>query len=64
MKIKIEVCVAGSKRYFRATLPNGSRETFRADEGEYWNRRRASEVKDRIAAVYDVNRDSIRFDTA
>ena len=58
MRIRVETCCAGTRYYFRLTLPGGAREYLR---GEAWSRALAREALDRLEALYGLRRSAIRF---
>lgn len=58
MRIRVDACWAGTRCYFRLTLPDGSRECLR---GEYWSRALSSEALDKLEALYGLRRSAIRF---
>ena len=58
MRIKVEACTAGSRYYFRLTLPCGARECLR---GDVWSRALAREALDKLEVLYGLRRSAIRF---
>ena len=58
MKIIVERCSGGN---FRLTLPNGGREFIQNPEGDWWNRKNATEAKTMLCALHGFRRSSIRF---
>lgn len=58
MRIKVEACTAGTRYYFRLTLPCGARECLR---GDVWSRALAREALDMLVSQYGLRRSNIRF---
>lgn len=57
MKVKVERCL----KYFRLTMPCGSREAISNPDNGWWTRAHATEAKRMLCALYGAERDKIRF---
>ena len=57
--VRVEGATAGSRWYFRLTMPDGSRESV---PGDVWNRKTASAALDLLESVYGFDRRRVRFD--
>lgn len=57
MNLYVRQEFGGALRY-RVTVPGKGSETFRADE---WSRKLSAEIKTKMAHLYNLQRDRIRF---